>query len=469
MRKLGVEQTKVLVVDDEECMREIVRQALEGVGYLVEEASDGASALAMIGQCPYDVIITDLRLPAVPGEKLLREALAIFPETIVIIMTGYGNIPTAVDAIRLGAYDFLPKPFQLDEMIMRVEKGLQDRRMKTENSMLRSELQGKYQFQNLVGQSAAMQQVCRMITLVAQKTSTILISGDTGTGKEVIARAIHYNGPRKDQPLVCVNCTAIPTNLLEDELFGHVKGAFTGAHQHRIGRFEQANRGTMFLDEVGSMPLDLQVKLLRVLQEREFQKVGGTTTVKVDVRIIAATNEDLTEKVRSGEFREDLYYRLNVIPIHVLPLRQRREDIPPLIYHFVKKFCLEQQVPQKRVSHEAMKQLVGFEWPGNVRQLENSVEMAVALSGDRELLAVTDFFPIMDREQADDRIFSNIDIPEEGVNFNTLISELERRLILQSLHACGGNKKRAASLLQLKRTTFVEKLKRMGMDVELLQ
>jgi len=246
----------------------------------------------------------------------------------------------------LGAYDFLPKPFQLDEMIMRVEKGLQDRRMKTENSMLRSELQGKYQFQNLVGQSAAMQQVCRMITLVAQKTSTILISGDTGTGKEVIARAIHYNGPRKDQPLVCVNCTAIPTNLLEDELFGHVKGAFTGAHQHRIGRFEQANRGTMFLDEVGSMPLDLQVKLLRVLQEREFQKVGGTTTVKVDVRIIAATNEDLTEKVRSGEFREDLYYRLNVIPIHVLPLRQRREDIPPLIYHFVKKFCLEQQVPQ---------------------------------------------------------------------------------------------------------------------------
>jgi two-component system response regulator AtoC len=468
MRKLGLEHVKVLVVDDEDYMREIVRQALEGAGLGVEEAGDGVSALEMMRRYPYDVIITDLRLPGVSGEKLLQEALAIFPETIVIIMTGYGNIQTAVDAIRVGAYDYLPKPFQLEEMVMRVEKGLQDRRIKSENSLLRSELQDKYQFNSLVGHSAAMQQVCRMVALVAQKTSTILISGETGTGKEVIARAIHYNGPRKDQPLVCVNCAAIPTNLLEDELFGHVKGAFTGAHQHRIGRFEQANRGTMFLDEVGSMPLDLQVKLLRVLQEREFQKVGGTTTVKVDVRIIAASNDDLTEKVRSGEFREDLYYRLNVIPIHILPLRQRREDIPPLISHFVKKFCIEQQVVLKRVSHEAIKHLLAFEWPGNVRQLENAVEMAVALSGERELLATTDF-PVVARTQGNDEIFSNIGIPEEGVNFNTLISELERRLILQSLHATGGNKKRAASLLQLKRTTFVEKLKRMGMDSDLLQ
>ena len=256
MRKLGLEHVKVLVVDDEDYMREIVRQALEGAGLGVEEAGNGISALEMMRRYPYDVIITDLRLPGVSGEKLLQEALTIFPETIVIIMTGYGNIQTAVDAIRVGAYDYLPKPFQLEEMVMRVEKGLQDRRIKSENSLLRSELQDKYQFNNLVGHSAAMQQVCRMVALVAQKTSTILISGETGTGKEVIARAIHYNGPRKDQPLVCVNCAAIPTNLLEDELFGHVKGAFTGAHQHRIGRFEQANRGTMFLDEVGSMPLD---------------------------------------------------------------------------------------------------------------------------------------------------------------------------------------------------------------------
>jgi DNA-binding NtrC family response regulator len=463
MRKAELEDVKILVVDDEDYMREIVRQALGGAGFSVEEAADGTAALEMMRRYPYDVVVTDLRLPGVPGEKLLQEALAISPETIVIIMTGYGNIQTAVDAIRMGAYDYLPKPFQLEEMVMRVEKGLQDRRIKSENSLFRSELQGKYQFTNLIGNSPAMQQVYRMVAMIAQKTSTILISGETGTGKEVIARAIHYNGSRKDQPLVCVNCAAIPANLLEDELFGHVKGAFTGAHQHRVGRFEQANRGTLFLDEISSMPLDLQVKLLRALQEREFQKVGGTTTIKVDVRIIAATNEELLDKVQRGEFREDLYYRLNVIPIHILPLRQRREDVPPLVSHFVKKFCLEQQVPVKRVSHEAIKHLLAFEWPGNVRQLENAVEMAVALSGDSELLEVTDF-PVVARTQSEDAILRNIDIPQEGVNFNTLISELERRLILQSLQVTGGNKKRAASLLQLKRTTFVEKLKRIGAE-----
>ncbi len=467
MRRSGLEDVKILVIDDEDYMREIVRQALEGAGFMIEEAANGATALEMMRKYPYDVIITDLRLPGVQGEKLLQEALTIFPETIVIIMTGYGNIQTAVDAIRVGAYDYLPKPFQLDEMVMRVEKGLQDRRLKSENSLFRSELQDKFQFTNLIGNSSGMQQVYRMVAMVAQKTSTILISGETGTGKEVVARAIHYNGPRKDQPLVCVNCSAIPANLLEDELFGHVKGAFTGAHQHRIGRFEQANRGTLFLDEVGSMPLDLQVKLLRVLQEREFQKVGGNTPVKVDVRIIAATNEDLMEKVRNGEFREDLYYRLNVIPVHILPLRQRREDVPLLVSHFVKKFCAEQRVPIRRVSHEAIKHLLAFDWPGNVRQLENAVEMAVALSGDRELLEQTDF-PVVAQTPSEDEIFRNIEIPQEGVNFNTLISELERRLILQSLQATGGNKKRAASLLQLKRTTFVEKLKRMGSESDLL-
>jgi DNA-binding NtrC family response regulator len=313
-----------------------------------------------------------------------------------------------------------------------------------------------------------MQQVYRMVAMVAPKTSTIMISGETGTGKEVVARAIHYNGPRRDQPLVCVNCAAIPANLLEDELFGHVKGAFTGAHQHRVGRFEQANRGTLFLDEVGSMSLDLQVKLLRVIQEREFQKVGGTTSVRVDVRIIAATNEELIDKVRRGEFREDLYYRLNVIPIHILPLRERREDIPPLVSHFLKKLCQEQHLPIKRVSHEAIKHLIAFEWAGNVRQLENALEMAVALSGDRELLEVSDF-PVVAQTACENEVFRNIEIPEEGVNFNTLISELERRLILQSLQATGGNKKKAATLLQLKRTTFVEKLKRMGMESDLAE
>jgi DNA-binding NtrC family response regulator len=467
MRQAAVDDIKILVVDDEDYMREIVKQSLTDRGFAVEEASDGRMAVEMLRRYPYDVIITDLRLPGMDGEKVLEEALAIFPETIVIIMTGFGNIQTAVDAIRMGAFDYLPKPFQLDEMVMRVQKGLKERRLKSENSMLRSELHGKYHFSNLIGNSPAMHDVYRMISTVAHKPSTVLITGETGTGKEVIARAVHYNGPRKDQPLVCVNCGAIPATLLEDELFGHVKGAFTGAHQHRAGRFEQANRGTLFLDEVANMPLDLQVKLLRVLQDREFQRVGGNNSIKVDIRIIAATNDDLEECVRRGDFREDLYYRLNVIPIHILPLRQRREDIPLLVSHFVKKFCNEQQVRVKQVSHEAIKQLIPLEWPGNVRQLENAVEMAVALSGDRELLDVADF-PIVNGNRGQETQFRNIEIPEEGVSFNTLISELERRLILQSLRVTGGNKKRAASLLHLKRTTFVEKLKRIGSHSELI-
>ena len=459
------EDVKILVVDDENYMREIVRHALEDTGFQVEEAADGKAALQMIRRYPYDVIVTDLRMPGSPGEKILEEALSIFPETIVIIMTGFGNIQTAVEAIRCGAYDYLPKPFQLDELVMRVEKGLQERKLKSENNLLRSELHEKYQSSSLVGNSPAMHQIYRMATLVADKTSTVLITGETGTGKELVARAIHYSGPRKNQPMVCVNCGAIPSSLLEDELFGHVKGAFTGAHQHRIGRFEQANHGTLFLDEVGNMPADLQVKLLRVLQEREFQKVGGTSTIKVDVRIIAATNVDLQEKVKKGEFRDDLYYRLNVIPIQIPPLRQRPEDIPLLVSHFVKKFCIEQQQPLKQVSHAAMKQLAVFDWPGNVRQVENAVEMAVALSGDRQFLDLADF-PIVGETGTDGLDLHRIDIPEEGLDFNTVVSDLERRLILRSLEATGGNKKKAASLLRLKRTTFVEKLKRMGMETE---
>ena len=459
------EDVKILVVDDENYMRDIVRRALENNGFLVEEAADGKAALQMIRRYPYDVIVTDLRMPGSPGEKILEEALSIFPETIVIIMTGFGNIQTAVEAIRCGAYDYLPKPFQLDELVMRVEKGLQERKLKSENNLLRSELHEKYQSSSLVGSSPAMHQIYRMAALVADKTSTILITGETGTGKELVARAIHYSGSRKNQPMVCVNCGAIPSSLLEDELFGHVKGAFTGAHQHRIGRFEQANHGTLFLDEVGNMPPDLQVKLLRVLQEREFQKVGGANTIRVDVRIIAATNVELQERVKKGEFRDDLYYRLNVIPIQIPPLRQRPEDIPLLVSHFVKKFCVEQQQPPKQVSHAAMKQLVTFDWPGNVRQVENAVEMAVALSGDRQLLDLADF-PIVGDAGADGSDLYRIDIPEDGLDFNTVVSDLERRLILRSLEATGGNKKKAASLLRLKRTTFVEKLKRMGMESE---
>ena len=320
-------------------------------------------------------------------------------------------------------------------------------------------------FCNLVGASAPMQAIYKRISIVANKTSTILIEGETGTGKELIAKAIHYNSPRREQPLVSVNCGAIPSNLLEDELFGHVKGAFTGAHQQREGRFEQANHGTLFLDEVSSMPMDLQVKLLRVLQEREFQRIGSAATVKVDVRIVAATNGNLLAAVEKGEFRSDLYYRLNVIPIIVPPLRERRDDIPLLTMHFVKKFCTEQNVPLKRISDEALKSLVNYDWPGNVRQLENVMEMAVTLSDDRELLDIGDF-PAVCHVSKNTDADSEIEFPNDGVNFNTVVSNLEKRLILQSLEVARGNKKKAATLLRLKRTTFVEKLRRMGVDPE---
>ena len=329
--------------------------------------------------------------------------------------------------------------------------------------MSRQRTEEKYHFPGLVGSSASMRAIYKRISIVANKTSTVLIEGETGTGKELIARAIHFNSQRKDHPLVSVNCGAIPSNLLEDELFGHVKGAFTGAHQLRIGRFEQAHRGTLFLDEVSSMPMDLQVKLLRVLQEREFQRVGSAANVRVDVRIVAATNGNLLAAVEKGEFRNDLYYRLNVIPINIPPLRERRDDIPLLTRHFISKFCAEQNVPLKTISDEALQCLACYDWPGNVRQLENTLEMAVTLSDYRELLDMEDF-PVISKSAKPAVPVSEIEFPNDGVNFNTIVSDLEKRLILQSLEVARGNKKKAANLLRLKRTTFVEKLRRMGVD-----
>ncbi|MDR0310010.1 MAG: sigma-54 dependent transcriptional regulator [Acidobacteriota bacterium] len=457
---------RVLVVDDENHMRDAIRKALENAGLESDEAQDGKSALEMMRQCHYRVIITNRNLPELDGEALMEEALALFPETIVIL-TGSGSIQSVVEAIRKGAYDYLPKPFQIDELILRVEKGIAEQRLKLKIRKPDADMdvEGGYHFSSLVGSSAAMQAIYKRIGIVANKTSTILIEGETGTGKELIAKAIHYNSNRKDQPLVSVNCGAIPSNLLEDELFGHVKGAFTGALQNRIGRFEQANHGTLFLDEVSSMPMDLQVKLLRVLQEREFQRVGSIATVKVDVRIVAATNGDLLAAVEKGEFRSDLYYRLNVIPINIPPLRERRDDITALTRHFIRKFCVEQKVPIKKISDEAIQCLASYDWPGNVRQLENAVEMAVTLSDDRELLDINDF-PIACRTLKTAEPVSEIEFPDDGVNFNTVVSDLEKRLILQSLEVARGNKKKAATLLRLKRTTFVEKLRRMGVDPE---
>jgi two-component system, NtrC family, response regulator AtoC len=456
---------RILVIDDEDSIREVVRIALKNASFEVDEAADGKSALAMLRQYPYNVIITDIRLPGATGDAILEEAISLFPETIIIVMTGFATIQSAVGAMRRGAYDYLPKPFQLDELVMRVEKGLEERRLKSENRQLRSELQSKYHYSNLVGNSAAMQDIYQLIGRVAHKNSTVLIEGESGTGKELIARALHYNSLRKDHPLVAVNCGAIPANLLEDDLFGHVKGAFTNAHQHRIGRFEQAHRGTLFLDEVSTMPMDLQVKLLRVLQEREFERLGSATTVKVDVRIVAATNSNLLAAVEKKQFREDLYYRLNVIPVRVPTLRERRDDVPLLVAHFVKKYCTAQNLQLKRVSHEAMKYLIAHDWPGNVRQIENSIERAIALSGDQDLLDLEDFL-VAAKPSAANSPFPSIDIPDNGINLNTMISNLEKKIILHSLQVANGNKKKAAERLGLKRTTLMEKLKRFGPDSE---
>ncbi|NWG12578.1 MAG: sigma-54-dependent Fis family transcriptional regulator [Acidobacteria bacterium] len=413
MRAESNDDIKILVADDEESVRDVVRQTLEEEGYIVHEARDGNEAVQAIARYPYNVVLTDLKMPGIGGDQVLDEVRSISPDTAVIIITAHGSTGLAVNLMHRGAAWYIEKPFDICDLRVRVAKCVQEQRLRSENTMLRSELRHRYQTSKLIGNSPAMQQIHRMVALVADKTSTVLITGETGTGKELVARAIHYDGPRGNQPLVCVNCGGIPGNLLEDELFGHVRGAFTGAHQHRIGRFELANHGTLFLDEIGTMPLDLQVKLLRVLQDREFQKLGGTATIKVDVRIIAATNVDLTEKIRKGEFREDLYYRLNVIPIHVPPLRQRREDIEPLVLHFVRNFCIQQHLPQKQVSETAMKHLVAFDWPGNVRQVENAVEMAVALSGDRLLLDLADF-PMVECASSGEPVPQSIDIPEDG-------------------------------------------------------
>ena len=453
---------QVLVVDDEEELRKAIVEILTLDGFEVDQASSAEEAAEKLAQTAYDVLITDNNLPGKAGVELLEESLARYPEIIGVVITGYGTIETAVNAIKKGAYNYLTKPFRLVELPIMVRKGLKERHLRFENQYLRKQLDEKYGFSNIIGSGRAMKRIFELVDTIAGLSSTVLIQGETGTGKELIAKAIHFNSPRKDQKLVSINCGAIPENLLESELFGHVKGAFTGAVQTRIGRFEQANGGTILLDEIGNMPVSLQVKLLRVLQEREFERVGGNTTVKVDVRIIAATSSNLEQMVKDGTFREDLYYRLNVIPIDLPPLRERREDIPLLVHKFVEHFCETHKLDLKTVSPQVMKAVMSYDWPGNVRQLENLVERMVALSGNRPAILRPDLpAEIQNRDSLN--FVPLIEIPEEGINFQNVVTEMERELILQSLRKTNGNKKLAAKLLNLKRTTLIEKIKRIGL------
>ena len=459
---MDINREQVLVVDDEEDLRKAIVDILTLDGFEVDQAGSAEESAEKLSQTVYDVLITDHNLPGKTGVELLEESLVRYPEIIGIIITGYGTIETAVNAMKKGAYNYLAKPFKLVELPVMVRKGLKERHLRFENQYLRKQLDERYGFDNIIGTGRGMKRIFELIETIAGLASTVLIQGETGTGKELIAKAIHFNSQRKDQKMVSINCGAIPENLLESELFGHVKGAFTGAVQTRIGRFEQANGGTIFLDEIGNMPLALQVKLLRVLQEREFERVGGNSTVKVDVRIIAATSSNLEQMVKDGTFREDLYYRLNVIPIDLPPLRERREDIPLLVQRFIEHFCETHKLDLKTISPNVLKALMAYDWPGNVRQLENIVERMVALTANRPAILPADLpGEIQNRDSLN--FVPLIEIPEGGISFQDVVTDMERELIVQSLRRTNGNKKLAAKLLNLKRTTLIEKIKRIGL------
>ena len=448
----------LLFIDDEATLRGLMAERLTERGFAVVEAESGERALELLDQFAFDIVITDLRLPVIDGSRVIEAARERYPGIVAIVITGFGTVKDAVDAIKRGASDFIAKPFQFDELIHVLQKAMEQRRLTSENAYLRSQLEERYQFGGILGHSRPMQKLFHLLETVARSNSTILITGETGTGKEVVARAIHHNSARRSNRFVALNCSAIPETLLEAELFGHVRGAFTGAVGARQGRFEQAHKGTLFLDEVGTMSTALQMKLLRALQEREFERVGDSQTIKVDVRVIAATNSELSNMVAEGTFREDLYYRLHVIPIQLPPLRERRDDIPVLVKHFLEKFAPGLAM---QVSQGAMRALMAYQWPGNVRQLENAIERAVALSAGRREIAVTDL-PTEVQTTPETTETPFVDFPDSGLDLPAYLAGIERDLIQRSLERTGGNRNKAAELLRIKRTTLVEKLKRLG-------
>ena len=458
------EKKHLLLVDDEDGLRVAVAERLADHGFRVEQAASGEEALGRLADFAFDIVVTDLRLPGIDGRRVVEAALERYPDIIAIVITGYGTVKNAVDAIKQGAADFVTKPFQFDSLLHVLRSAIAQRDLKSENEYLRSQLQDRYRIGGIVGQSSVMRRLFQLIETVAASPSTVLITGETGTGKELAARAIHHNSPRHAHRFVTLNCSAIPETLLEAELFGHVRGAFTGAIASRQGRIEQANRGTLFLDEVGTMSPALQAKLLRVLQEREFERVGDSNPIKVDVRVIAATHSDLAKMVSDGSFREDLYYRLNVIPIHLPPLRERREDIPLLVRHFLQKLGAQLSPPRTQVTlaQEAMRRLMACDWPGNVRQLENIVERVLALTPGRAQIEVADLpAEVLGSSSPEPQA---IWFPDDGVDLAGYVRDIERAFIARALERANGNRRRAADLLKLKRTTLVEKLKRTGLD-----
>lgn len=453
---------RILVVDDDHDIRETMTTLLTMNGYAVTAVADGPSATEEVKRDKYHMVITDLMLPQMNGIDIIKSIKRIDPDIQSIVITGYATVTTAVEAMKAGAFDYLMKPFNSAEVLMLIKRALEFQTLQVENQQLKRNLEGRYRFENLIGQSDGLEKVCSLIEKVAETDSTILILGESGTGKELIARTIHYNSPRRNKPLIPINCGAIPENLLESELFGHEKGAFTGASSTRIGRFELADGGTIFLDEIGEMSPTLQVKLLRILQQREFERVGGTKTIKVDVRIITATNIDLDKAVRVGKFREDLYYRLNVIPIVIPPLRERVDDIPLLLEHFLDHFNRSKKKNIKGFSQEAMNLLMAYRWPGNIRELENLLERLVILKGEGTITPEDMPEKIINSRIEDG--MACLTIPDSGINLKDVVEEFENNLIVQALQKAQGVKNRAAQLLSLNRTTLVEKLKKKKID-----
>ena len=452
---------RILLIDDSPDILANLSEYLRNEGYEVETSADGEKALSMIERKFFDIILTDLMMPNLNGMEVLKYVTENSRDSICMILTGYGTIKNAVEAVKLGAFDYLTKPVKMDEILITLKRALEFRDLKRENQNLKNQLKRKYKFENIIGDSEKMHRIFETIEKVADTDSTILILGESGTGKELIAKAIHYNSYRREGPFVPVNCAAIPSELLESELFGHEKGAFTNAIRTRIGRFELANGGTVFLDEIGDMSPNLQSKLLRVLQERQFERIGGVKTVKVDIRIIAATHQDLKVTVQEGKFRQDLYYRLNVIPMQLPPLRERKSDIPLLAHQFLNYFNKSKKRRIQGIDREAMNHLSEYHWPGNVRELENIIERVVILTNN-DTITVQDLpEKIQTLSREDHQLL--FEIPEEGISLDHAINEFEKKLILQALNKTGWIKNKAAQLLNLNRTTLIEKIKRQNL------
>lgn len=454
---------KILVADDEQSMREFLDIMLKKEGYKVSLASNGEEVVELIEKDIFDLALMDIRMPRLDGISALRKIKATSPETIVIMITAYASADTAIKAMKEGAYDYITKPFKVDEIKLIIKNALEKKNLQKENILLKQVVRDRYHFENIIGQSPKMLALYDLLEKVAPTRTNILITGESGTGKELVARAIHYNNPRKEKPFVTLNCGAIPESLIESELFGHVKGAFTDAIATKKGLFEVADEGTILLDEISELPLLMQVKLLRVLQDKEFKRVGSTEDIRVDVRIISATNKDLEEAVREKRFREDLFYRLNVIQIKLPSLRERKEDIPLLTMHFLKRYSEELNKNISTISPEALRILVNYDFPGNVRELQNIIERAVALESGQGLTA-QNLSSYLDQQISTKKVPIDLEIPSEGIDLEKVVEDLERTLLLKALDKTKGIKKKAAELLHINFRSMRYRLEKYGLD-----